>query len=110
MVEAMTSTLQSVFATVHVMDVPGTFNSILVATVQPTAAGNLAQNLALLDDSVPQLLRDALAYAEGALGPTVASEVVFTDDRAPVELMTNQIVIDFVLSGNADTLGGPIGN
>jgi spermidine synthase len=110
MVEAMTATLETVFPTVHVMDVPGTFNSILVATLQPTAAENLAQNLALLDDSAPQLLRDALAYAERALGPTIASEVVFTDDRAPVEMMTNQIVIDFVLSGSADTLGGPIGD
>ena len=110
MVEAMTATLGTVFPTVHVMDVPGTFNSILVATVQPTAPENLAQNRALMDAATPQLLRDALFYAEGALSPTVPSETVFTDDRAPVELMTNQIVIDFVLSGSTDALGNPIGN
>jgi hypothetical protein len=56
------------------------------------------------------LLRDALTYAQAALGPTVASETIFTDDRAPVEMMTNQIVINFVLSGRADALGSPIGN
>ena len=110
MVEAMTATLGTVFPTVHVMDVPGTFNSILVATVQASTPENLARNRALMDAATPQLLRDALDYAQGALGPTVPSDVVFTDDRAPVELMTNQIVIDFVLSGSTDALGNPIGN
>ena len=110
LVEAMTATLAAVFPTVHVMDVPGTFNTILVATVQVTAPDNLAQNLKLMDSTTAPLLRDALTYAQAALGPTVASEIIFTDDRAPVEMMTNQIVINFVLSGRADTLGSPIGN
>ncbi len=106
LVEAMTATLADVFSSVHVMDVPGTFNTILVATVRPTTADFLRQNLALM---APSPLRDALAYAESALVPTVRGETVFTDDRAPVELLTNQIVIEFVLSGETGTLGGPIG-
>jgi hypothetical protein len=105
----MTATLMAVFPAVHVMDVPGTFNTILVATLQPTAADNLAQNLACLDPGGPPMLRDALTYAQAALRPTVASETIFTDDRAPVEMLTNQIVIDYVLSGGVDTLGSPIG-
>ena len=105
LVEAMTATLQTVFPSVHVMDVPATFNTILVATQQPSTAENLRQNLALME---PSQLRDALTYAAGGLQPTVASDVVFTDDRAPVELMTNQIVVRFVLSGEAGMLSGPI--
>lgn len=109
LVEAMTATLITVFPTVHVMDVPGTFNTILTATLQPTEADNLARNAASLDPHAPPMLRDALAYAQAALRPTIASEIIFTDDLAPVEMLTNQIVIDYVLSGGVDALGSPIG-
>jgi hypothetical protein len=54
------------------------------------------------------LLRGALAEAAAALQPTVGSETVFADDRAPVELITNQIVIEFILSGGTESLGGAI--
>ncbi len=110
LVEAMTATLASVFPNVHVMDVPGTFNTILVATILDTTADNLAQNLATMDGDNSPLLREAMAYAQGSLRPTVISDIVFTDDHAPLEWMTNQIVINYVLSGGANNLGGPIGN
>ena len=42
LIEAMAGTLESVFPSVYVADIPDTFNSILYATVQPTQAGNLA--------------------------------------------------------------------
>jgi spermidine synthase len=105
LVEAMTATLQAVFPAVHVLDVPGTFNTILVATVQPTSAGNLQQNLQLME---PSFLRDALAAAHDAMRPTVAAGTVFTDDLAPIELITNRIVIEFLLSGGTREIGGPI--
>jgi len=109
LVEAMTATMATVYPSVHVMDVPDTLNTILVATLEPTAADYLAQNLALMDGETPAPLRDALAHAVKALRPTVSSGTVFTDDRAPVELMTNQIVIEFILAGGAGSLGGAIG-
>jgi len=108
LVEAMTATLAEVFPSVYVMDVPATFNTILVATVQPTVVDNLRQNLELMVEDVHPLLRDAAARAVSSLKPTVSSETVFTDDLAPIELMTNRLLIEFVLSGGADTLGGPI--
>jgi hypothetical protein len=45
------------------------------------------------------MLKDALARAVQNLQPTPASETVFTDDVAPVEQLTNSIVIRFILSG-----------
>src|SRR5262249_13833758 len=48
LVDAMTATLLQVFPSVHAMDVPISFNTILVATIKPTSQDNLAQNLALL--------------------------------------------------------------
>ncbi len=99
LIEAMVGTLKSVFPSVYVVDVPDTFNSIVYATVQPTEVGNLAANLALMTDATPQLLRDAVARAVDNLQPTPVSSTVFTDDWAPIEQLTNSIVIDFILSG-----------
>jgi spermidine synthase len=100
LVDAMAGTLQSVFPSVYVVDVPDTFNSILYATVAPTQVGNLAENLARMGPGTPALLRDAAARAVDNLQPTPASGVVFTDDWAPVEQLTNSIVIRFILGGS----------
>jgi spermidine synthase len=99
LIDAMVGTLRSVFPSVYVVDVPDTFNSIVFATVQPTQASNLPANLALMGDDVQPMLKDALARAVQNLQPTPASEIVFTDDVAPVEQLTNSIVIRFILSG-----------
>ena len=100
LIEAMVGTLASVFPSVYVVDVPNTFNSILYATAQPTAVSNLSANLARMGEATPPLLRQAIEAAVANLQPTPASSVVFTDDLAPVEQLTNSIVIRFVLSGS----------
>jgi spermidine synthase len=100
LIEAMAGTLQTVFPSVYVADIPDTFNSILYATVQPTQASNLAANLAGLGADVHPLLRDAGARVAANLQPTPHTNVVFTDDLAPVEQLTNSIVIRFILSGS----------
>jgi hypothetical protein len=90
---------------VYVADVPNSFNSIMYATVQPTSALNLADNLAALDPAAHPLLRQALEQALANLQPTPDSDVVFTDDRAPIEQLTNSIVIQYVLGGEIYELG-----
>ena len=105
LIEALVGTIGAVFPSVHVVDVPGTFNTMVFATVQPTVPENLARNLALLrEQSAPPLLLDVLERAQANLAPTPPSNVVFTDDRAPVETLVNSIVIRFVLGGQLDTL------
>ncbi|MBF8283555.1 MAG: putative rane protein [Anaerolineales bacterium] len=106
LIDALVGTLRSVFPSVYVVDVPDTFNSIVFATVQPTQASNLPANLALMGDDVQPMLKDALARAVQNLQPTPASEIVFTDDVAPVEQLTNSIVINFILSGSVYQLQG----
>jgi len=103
LVEAMAATLLEVFPTVHTMDVPATFNSILVATLQPTRPQNLVENqLALASDpGVDPLILSSLDLALRTLVPTVASDLVFTDDRAPVELISDSIVLQFILGPGA---------
>ncbi len=93
MVEAMTATLQDVFQSVHVVNLPGTFNAILYATVKPSTPDNLRANLpGLAQPILRQVATDALKN----LRPATAGAMVFTDDKAPVEQMTNAIVLRFL--------------
>lgn len=101
LVEAMTATMLTVFPTVHTMDVPHSFNTILVATNQPTVDANLAQNYQRLGSSIHPFLAYSLEAAFQALRPTVASDLVFTDDLAPVEFIADSLVIQFALEGGA---------
>ena len=100
LIEAMVGTLQSVFPSVYVVDVPDTFNSVVFATVQPTRAGNLHDNLTGLGADAPLFLKSVLLRTLQNLQATPASNIVFTDDVAPVEQLTNSIVIRFILSGS----------
>jgi hypothetical protein len=101
----MVGTLQVVFESVHVVDVPQTFNTIVFATVQSTSPENLILNeLALTVDGAHPLLIDVLRRSIENLRPTPQSDVVFTDDLAPIEQLTNAIALRFVLSDQMDLL------
>lgn len=106
LIDALAATLLEVFPSVHAMDVPYSFNTILVATVQPTQADNLIVNTAALPDDAPALLRDTLWLAAGTQAAVAPSDLVFTDDKAPVETLVDSLVINFLLSGGADELLG----
>jgi len=107
LIDALGGTLRAVFPSVHAVDVPDSFNTILYATVQPTAAGNLAANRDALPPDAHPLLRDVLFRAVENLQPAPVADTVFTDDWAPIEQLTNAIVIDFFLQDGASQLGGP---
>jgi len=99
LVDAMTNTMQQVFPTVHTIDVPESFNTILVATNQPTDAANLRANLAALPAQSSPLLIEAMRTAASSVRPNGTSTVLFTDDRAPVETIINSMLIDFFTGG-----------
>jgi spermidine synthase len=106
LVEAITATLLTVFPSVHTIDVPGSLNTILVATRQPTTADNLRANLALLDGAADPLLPITVQAAVDNLMPTVAGEMIFTDERSPVETIIDSIVIRFLLQEGPSALPG----
>ncbi len=99
LIEALVGTMATVFPSIHVVDVPSAFNSIVYATVQPSTNDNLVANLHALQEQqgVHPFLIDVLQRAAENLQPTPESDVVFTDDRAPVENLVNSIVIRYVL-------------
>jgi spermidine synthase len=106
LVDRLASTMGSVFPSIFVVDVPGTFNSMIYATIQPSSEENLQANLiALLEtEGIHPLLLEAVSRAAFNLQPTPASGDVFTDDRAPVEWITNNMVLNFVLFGDLEEL------
>jgi spermidine synthase len=106
LVNDLASTLQTVFPSVYVMDVPYSYNTIIYATLQPTQPANLFANLDQLaqrSDTHPLLL-SSLSEAARYLQPTPPLDVVYTDDWAPIEWITNNMVLNFVLFGDMEDL------
>lgn len=107
LIEAMVGTLRPVFASIHVVDVPNTFNSMVYATVQPTQAEYLVANSVAMEGSpVNPFLADVVRRAAENLQPTPESSVVFTDDKAPVESLVNSIVIRYMLGSPSELFAG----
>jgi spermidine synthase len=106
LIDSLTATLLEVFPSVHVVDIPGTFNSILYATVQPSDLGNLdANRTALLQSGKTHpLILMAVQTALDNLQPTPSGGMVFTDDRAQIEWITNNMIVRFLLAGGTEQM------
>lgn len=102
LVDALTNTLLQVFPSVHAVDVPSSFNTILYATRQPTAASNLEANWNAMNENTSPVLMEALEWGVMQQVPTNPIGPVFTDDRAPVETLVDSLVINFLLSGQVE--------
>lgn len=106
LVDALAATMHHVFPSVHAIDVPGSFNTLLIATLLPTQSENLAQNLTLLPETANSNLRETLTLGAASLVSVAPSDLIFTDDRAPVETLVDSLVLNFLLSGETDQLRG----
>ena len=106
LVDALTATLQTVYPTVHAIDVPRSLNTILIATMEPTDASNLLNNSAALSGDTDPLLKEVLQTAVTNLAPLSPSALIFTDERAPVETLIDSLVIRYVLREGVSGLGG----
>ena len=105
LIGAFSGTMGAVFPSVHVVDVPNTFNTIVFATMMETGPENLVANeLALVSKEAHPLLVDILHRTIQNLQPTPDSSIVFTDDLAPVEQITNSIALRFIFGGSVESL------
>lgn len=104
LIEALAGTIQAIFPSVYVMDVPASFNSIIFATVQTTQASNLDANYQYLSQSgeVSPLLLETMQITLANLQPTPPRGLVFTDDLASIEWITNSMVINYLTSPEMD--------
>ncbi len=107
LVDALATTIRSVFPTIYISDLSGSFNTLLFATAQETNLENYLANYVYLmeDPQTPQLLLEVLATTYAGLQPLPEiGSLVFTDDYAPVEQITNSIILNFLASGEAADL------
>ncbi len=106
LIDGLASTIGSVFPSVYVMDVPESFNTIVYATNQPTEILDFYTNYDALSKSgaAHPLLMTAMERVVLNQRPTPPVEKVYTDDWAPIEWVTNAMVLNFVLSGEVENL------
>lgn len=106
LVDGLAGTMGSVFPSIYVVDVPGSFNAMIYATRQPTRVENLYANILYLYQQAhvhPLLLR-SLERVVLNIQTTPVSDVVYRDDWAPIEWITNEMVLSYVLFGDVETL------
>lgn len=106
LIEGLVSTIGSVFPSVYVMDVPNTFNSIIYATRQPSSIDHLYKNLIYLytRKDIHPLLIEAVENVVRYQQPSVGKAEIYTDDRAPIEWITNSMVLNYVFFGDMEAL------
>ncbi len=106
LVDSLAMTLKQVFPTVLITNIPDTFNSIVFASVQPTNAQSIVHNYECLaqKSNTPQVILDTLATTLINIQPEPSSGTIFTDDLAPVEWQTNQMLLDFIFAGKTKDL------
>jgi hypothetical protein len=106
LIDGLVGTMSTVFPSLYVMDLPGTFNTIVYATRQPTKIENLYENylyLLTLEDVHPLLIHvieQMVVYQQ----PLPESQTVYTDDLAPIEWVTNDMVLKYVFFGEIEEL------
>jgi spermidine synthase len=106
LIDGLATTLGTIFSSIYVMDIPNTFNSMIYATLQPTEAANLKQNLSILAARQPAnaLLIDSMTLTLVNLQPAPPYTVIFTDDRSPIEWITNTMILNFILQGEMENM------
>ena len=104
LVDALANTLQQVYPSVYSIDVPQSFNTIIVATQQPVNEAHLLTNIQALPPEVHPALQEILSSTPENLRPLASSDILFTDDRAPVETLVDSLVLNFLLGGDLETL------
>ncbi|MBI2331396.1 MAG: fused MFS/spermidine synthase, partial [Chloroflexi bacterium] len=106
LIDGLATTMAQIFPSIHIMDIPGTLNTMIYATKQPTTPEYFFANMVRLsqDTSLNPLLVTTMSSAYTNLKPGYETSTVFTDDLAPIEWIVNDMVVRFVLEGGLEFL------
>ena len=95
LVQAFINTMSQVFPSVYVFNVPGTFNTEVMGTMQRTSIDTFRSSLSQLPPTtvMGQVANEVVpvvtqGHADGGL--------VFSDDRAPIEQITDQLLLSYI--------------
>ncbi len=106
LIDGLATTMATQFPSIHIMDIPGTLNTMIFATKQPTVREDFSANLAALaaDPNTEPLLITTMSSTFVNLKDGYTTATVFTDDLAPIEWIVNNMVVSFVLKGGLEFL------
>jgi spermidine synthase len=94
LVEALAATMRDVFPYVVAIDVDRYTNTILIGSHAPLSADALIANVEDLADASPVRQVAEWSLTSGNIRAIVPGGMVFTDDRAPIELVIDQMIFD----------------
>ncbi len=95
LVNALAQTMHSVFPNVYIIDTARFTNSMVIGTNSPTSLNNFMINTGSLTNPLLQnVARESILY--GNIREEHSRTVYFTDDRAPVEQLIDQIILGAV--------------
>jgi spermidine synthase len=99
LVEALASTMKTVYPNVYLINVDGYFNTMIVATNQPTTIADFRQNISqyVTNDLIKTVGQKAIE--KGEIREWTKADAFFTDDLAPVERVIDTIILDYALGG-----------
>jgi len=95
LVEALAQTMHGVFSHVYIIDTERFTNSIIIGTNAPSSLDNFRTNAAGLTNPLLQSVAQA-SITYGNMREERITNIYFTDDRAPVEQLIDQIIFDAV--------------
>ncbi len=99
LVDAVAATMQAVFPSVYILDLPDggstLGNSLVVGTREPSTTADFTANLARYNGGLLGQVAGVVPAPRPA-GPP-AGTPVFTDDRAPVEQVVHELVFKYML-------------
>jgi len=97
LVEALANTMLQVYPNVYVIDVPSKYNSMVIGTNSPTRLENFAENAARVNHPIlSQVFRASLEQGDVREIKPTEGALTFTDDKAPVEEVIDQIILGVV--------------
>jgi len=105
LLNALFATIDAVFPSTYIVDIPNTFNSVIFATKSPTTKDALIANYILLAEqpSTSEILKSTLEITILNLkDPPEEKGLVLYDDRAPIEWITNKMIANFILSNQLE--------
>jgi len=95
LVEALAQTMRGAFTNVYIIDTERFMSSLIIGTNAPTSLDNFRVNAARLTNPLLQsVARASIVY--GNMREERTTNIYFTDDRAPVEQLIDQIIFDEV--------------
>ncbi|MDQ2806810.1 MAG: fused MFS/spermidine synthase [Chloroflexota bacterium] len=99
LVDAIAATMRSVYPHVYIIDVANMGNSMVIGTMQADGLAHFKANAATATDPLLQQVF-AASLAQGNMREVrpaaETGQPVFTDDRAPVEEVIDQLILNYV--------------